>query len=116
MNNFVRVADPPREIPLGLQLRLLAHRDVTGSLLFLVPAAAALLASASHPVVGVRIVLFLIGSLFLFVSLKTALPPLYRSVATLGRMRFGFMTLGGIVSCRPAWARTRAETPYRDFL
>src|SRR5438094_10653278 len=103
MNNYVRVADPPREIPLGLQLRLLAHRDVTGSLFFLVPAAAALLAGASRPGAGVRIVLFLIGSLFLFVSLKTAVPALYRSVATLRRMRFGFVTLGRIVSCRLAW-------------
>lgn len=43
---MVRVEDPPREIPLSLQLTLFAHRDVTGSVFFLLPAAAALIAGA----------------------------------------------------------------------
>lgn len=113
---MVRVVDPPREIPLALQLKLLAHRDVTGSVFFLLPAAAALVAGASRPETGLRVVLFLAGSLFLFMGLKTALPALYRSVATLRRMRFGFVTLGRIVSCRLAWDSKRAEMPYREFL
>jgi hypothetical protein len=113
---MVRLVDPPREIPLALQLKLLAHRDVTGSLFFLLPAAAALVGGAFIPETALRVVCFVVGSVLLDKGQKLALPALYRSVATLRRMRFGFVTLGRIVSCHLAWDSKRAEMPYREFL
>ena len=95
---------------------MLAHRDVTGSALFFLPAAAALTAGASRPELGLRIALFLVGLFFLLKGLKTALPALLRSVATLRRMRFGFVTMGRIVSCHLAWDGKRVEMPYPEFL
>lgn len=112
----IQLADPPREIPLGLQLKLLASRDVTGSLLYFVPAAAALIGAAYRPEIAAKIALISIGAVFLVLGLRTALPALVRAMRTLGRMRYGFLTLGRIVSCRLAWDRKRAEMPYAEFL
>lgn len=113
---MIRIVDPPREIPTGLRLRILAHRDVTGSIFLLLPAAAALAAGVPSPGTGIRIGLVFVGSLFLLQGLKTALPALSRSLATLKRMRFGFVTMGRIVSCHLAWDGKREEKPYREFL
>ena len=108
--------DPPRQVPTGLYLKLLAHRDVTGSLLFLLPAAAALVGAASSADRLNRLVLLTIGTILLYAGLKTALPALLRSLATLQRMRHGFATMGRIVSCHLAWDSGKAEMPYREFL
>lgn len=113
---MIRIEDPPRKIPIGLRLKILVHRDVSGSLFFLLPAAAALIAGALSPETGVRAALLLVGSLFLVMGLKTALPALLRAAATLKRMRLGFVTMGRIVSCHLAWDGKRAEMPYREFL
>jgi hypothetical protein len=112
----IRIVDPPRAVPLGLGLRILAHRDVTGSMFFLLPAAVALVAAVASPGTGIRVSLVSAGLLFLLQGLKTALPALFRSLATLQRMRFGFVTMGRIVSCHLAWDGKREEKPYREFL
>lgn len=113
---MIRIVDPPREIPAGLRLRILAHRDVTGSAFFLLPAAAALVAGVASLGTGIRIGLLFVGFLLMLQGLKTALPALFRSLATLQRMRFGFVTMGRIVSCHLAWDGKREEKPYREFL
>jgi hypothetical protein len=97
-------------------LKVLGHRDVTGSLLYLLPAAAALIAGVASPEALLRIGLVLVGSLLLAKGVGTALPALLRSLATLERMRSGFVTLGRIVSCHLAWDSARQEMPYREFL
>lgn len=95
---------------------MLAHRDVAGSLFYLLPGAAALVAGMARSEPALRAGLVLVGAIFLMMGLRTALPPLLRSAATLRRMRFGFLTLGRIVSCHLAWDSKRKEMPYREFL
>jgi hypothetical protein len=110
--------DPPRAIPTGLLLTVLAHRDVTGSLYYLLPAAAALTGAMAIPGALRHIILLLelVGAMLLMLGLRSALPALFRSRATLSRMRSGFVTLGRIVSCHLAWDSKRKEMPYREFL
>lgn len=116
MDSTRALENPPRAIPAGLRLKVLAHRDVTGSLLFLVPAAAALIAAVSRPDTALRIGLVLVGCLLLVRGFGIALPVLSRGMATLGRMRTGFATLGRIASCHLAWDGAGQEMPYREFL
>jgi hypothetical protein len=113
---MIRIVDPPRDIPLGLRLKVLAHRDATASAMYFVPAAAALLIGARFPGTAPRIMLLVVGSIFLFLGLQATLPALFRSLATLGRMRLGFVTMGRIVSCHLAWDRKSKEMPYGEFL
>jgi len=108
--------NPPRAVPTGLMLKVLEHRDVTGSLFYLLPSAAALIAGVASPNEPLRIGLVLVGSILLVKGFGTALPALFRSLATLERMRSGFVTPGRIVSCHLAWDKARQEMPYREFL
>jgi hypothetical protein len=113
---MIRLTDPPRDVPIGLRLKILAHRDVTGSAIYFLPAAAALVAGTAFPGTAPRILLLVVGSFFLFLGLWTALPALVRGIATLGRMRMGFVTMGRIVSCHLAWDGKSKEMPYGQFL
>ena len=84
---------------------------------YLLPAAVVLVVSAfTAESTGTRVLFATFGFGFLVMGLKTALTALDESAAILRRMRFGFVTLGRIVSCRPALDRKGAEIPYRDFL
>ena len=112
-----KLADPPREIPLGLRLRLLTPYDVTGTMMFTIPAAVLLVLAAAGPwKTAPRIGLVVVGSLFLLLTLQSVLPALVRAIATLRRMRNGFLTVGRIVSCHLAWEKKRAEMDYQQFL
>ncbi len=111
-----RIADPPRAIPLSLQLEVLAHRDVTGNLLYLVPAALLQIAGAMHPNPHVRAAFFIFSALFIVVVLVTLPTALYRRLSTLRRMRCGILAAGRIRTCRLSWDRPGAAMPYRDFL
>lgn len=113
---MIRIVDPPREVPVGLQLRILMHRHVHGSVYWFLLAAATLVAGTMHPGTGVQIGLLMLGSLLLAMGLKAALPALVRAAGTLKRMRLGFETMGRIVSCRLDWDDKRMEMSYRDFL
>jgi hypothetical protein len=112
-----RLVDPPREIPPGLRLKILAPYDVTASTMCSVPAAVLLVTAAvGNPPTAWRIGLVVVGSLLLLLALKTALPGLVRAMGTLRRMRHGFLTVGRIVSCHLIWDKKRSEMPYQEFL
>lgn len=111
-----RIADPPRALPLTLQLEVLAHRDVTGNLLYLVPAVLLQIAGAMHPNPHVRVAFFIFSALFIVVVLVTLPSALYRRWSTLRRMRYGILAAGRIRTCRLSWDRPGAAMPYRDFL
>src|SRR6266850_7370733 len=112
-----KLADPPREVPPGLRLKILTPYEVTGTMVYTVPALLLLgMAAVGDWPKAPRIGMVIFGSLFLLLALQSALPAFVRAMATLRRMRYGFLTVGRIVSCHLAWEKKRAETAYVEFL
>lgn len=113
-----RLVDPPRAVPRGLFLKVLAESGAPSSLFWFVPAAATLVTVAMRP--GMRIsmqaVLVFFGLAMVGLGFIAALPDLYRGLATLRRMRTGVETTGHIVACRLAWDGKGNDVQYRAFL
>jgi len=108
-----QLADPPRDIPPGMVLKVLATSGVKKSLIGFVPAALALF----HVVkldTGPRVALLAITAVFLLIGVVMASAALARAARTLHMMRHGFLAEGKIVSCR--LASEKKESPYADFL
>ena len=110
-----RLIDPPREVPPGLRLKLLAD-GLAATAIWFVPAAVTLLAAFKPPGAPVKVGLFVLGSIFLAFGLQALLPSLWRTMMTLRRLRVGFVTMGRITTCRFAWDKRRADMPYPEFL
>ena len=110
-----RIIDPPREVPLGLRLKLLAD-GLAATAIWFIPAAVALLAAFKPPGAPMKVGFFLLGSIFLAFGFQAVLPSLWRTMGTLRRMRVGFVTMGRITTCRFAWDKRRADMPYPEFL
>ena len=112
-----RIVDPPREVPTGLALRILAG-SIPASLFWFVPAAATLITVAKRPSMDItlQVLLELLGFAMLAMGYLAVVPDLVRSLATLRRMRTGVEATGRIVACRPAWDGKGDEMPYRAFL
>lgn len=114
--SIIRIADPPRDIPLSLQLEVLAHRDVTGHLLYLVPAGLLQIFAITHPDPRVGIAAFILSAPLILLVLKSLPFAIYSRLSTLRLMRYGILAAGRIQSCRLGWDRPAAAKPYRDFL
>ena len=63
-SEMIRIVDPPREIPFGLQLQILMHRDVSGSVLFS-SCRCGVVAGAMKPGTGAQFGLLVPGSILL---------------------------------------------------
>ena len=113
-----RIVAPPREVPTGLGLKILADSGVPSSLFWFVPAAATLITSAMRPGMDVTLqaLLEFFGMLMVAMGYFAVVPDVARALATLRRMRTGVETTGHIVACRLAWDGKKAELPYRTFL
>ena len=110
-----RLARPPREIPPGLRWAVLAHRDVSGSLLYFIPAAAlAFFAIPFQP--APRGAMLLLAAILLALGLQATLASLRRSAHILRRMRDGFLVPGRIVAARFAWDSKSGAVPYDRML
>ena len=108
---------PPRDVPAGLRLRILAQYDVVASTMFTVPAALILAIAALSPWPAfLRWGCVLVGAILLILALQAAIPALVAATATLRRMREGTLTVGRMLSCRYAWDKKSADTPYAEFL
>jgi len=109
---------PPREVPLGVRLRILdSHHTVSGTLWFTLPAAVALLLAAiGQPVRAARTVLVVFAAVMLLVAVWTSLPQLRRAMRRAHRMATGTVAMGRIVSCRIAGQRERDAKPNAEFL
>jgi hypothetical protein len=112
-----RLAEPPRDIPTSLQLKILAPYDVAASVMYSIPAAVLLVVAIfGDPPKPARVGLVIVGSLLLLLAFRAALPALVRAIGTLHRMRYGFLTVGQIVSCQLVWDKKRSEMAYTEFL
>lgn len=111
-----RFSDPPREIPVGVLLKLLASRNLTGSLLAFIPAAALLISAANSSDPSAKAAPLFFVAVLLVAGLMTVLPALAKSMQALSRMRYGFMTLGRIISFRFSWSPPDEEIRYVEFL
>lgn len=116
-NRTNRLAPPPREVPTGLCLALLCHRDVVASSLYLVPAAALLaLGTFRNPPAIVRMVLTVIGAVLVLLAAQATLSALLAARHDIRILRNGHGSVGRIVACRLPWDRPGAEIAYADFL
>jgi hypothetical protein len=112
-----KLGPPPREIPAGVRLRILARHDVAATLWFTLPAAAMLaLGVLANPPSGARMGLVIVACILLLLALKYAISRLLKVSATLRRMSQGQSATGRIVACRFEWDAKRREMPYREFL
>src|SRR5688572_21552764 len=110
-----RLAAPPREIPSSVRWTVLAHRDVSASLLYFIPSAAlAFFAIPFHT--APRIALLVMATGLLLLGLQATLASLRRSAHILRRMRDGFLAPGRIVSARFAWDSKSNAVPYERML
>ena len=108
---------PPRDVPQGVQLLVLVHRDVAGTLWMTMPAAAALLFSVvARPPMPYRIGFTVIGALLMVPALKMGFSALLRALRTLHHMRFGHVAIGRIVACKIAGDWRGMEKPYGEFI
>lgn len=108
---------PPRFVPLGVRLLLLAHHSVTGTLWFTLPAAVMLLVAAiSQLPRGARTALVVFGAVLLLLGIRMGLPPLRRGMRRVQRLATGTLTLGRIVSCHLEAQSERDAKPYAEFL
>src|SRR5689334_16019458 len=108
MQPTIRLADPPREIPSGLNYLLLAQTTAMGSVLLYAIALALIMISFGFPTAP-RLGLLMIAAILLYSCLRAALPAMWRTAQALGCMKDGFMTVGRIVSCRLAWDKGKAN-------
>jgi hypothetical protein len=112
-----RLSDPPRDIPPGVVLTVLARRDeISDSLWFFIPAAAAIGGATLDLVPGARVALLIVATIFFGLGLSRVLRSLAHSVRMLWSMRYGFLAPGRIVACRFAWDARKAEMPFAPFL
>ena len=113
-----RLVDPPRAVPRGLVLKVLADSGAPSSLFWFVPAAATLVivAMRSRMDISLQALLVFFGLVMVGLGFIAALPDLYRGLAALRRMRTGVETTGRIVACRLAWDGKGNDVPYRAFL
>ncbi len=95
---------------------MLTHRDVTGHLLYLLPAGFLQVFAITHPDPRVGIAAFVLAAPLIFIVLKNLPFALYSRLSTLRLMRNGILAAGRIQSCRLSWDRPSAAMPYRDFL
>jgi hypothetical protein len=111
-----QLGPPPRDVPRGLELRMLG-RTVDPSLVFSIPAAVVLCATAIvRPPMAGRIVLLIVGLVLLYPAWRLAIPPLRRAMRTVRRMRLGSATLGRMVTARFEWDSRGAAKPYGEFI
>ena len=118
MTAVPRLSDPPRAIPPGVTLALLARRDeISDSLWHFLPAAAAVGGAAALDIVtGFRVFLLIVAVMFFALGLMAVLRSLARSLRMLWSMRYGFLTSGRIAACRFAWDGRQTEIPFAPFL
>ena len=114
--DILRIADPPRRVPLGARLALFTHREITGSLAWSIPAAVCLLLSAiAQPLPGARIALIALGAACLYNAAHIARPQLARALRSIRRMRSGRLTIGRIAACRH-WKGALPMRAWADFI
>jgi len=106
---------PPREVPPGLRLKALDHRDMGWAVAFFIIAILLLLASLNAPPKP-RFALVVIASIFVVLGGVTALNVLLGSIKALRLMGEGILVPTRIVACRWVWDRKRREQPYATFL
>ena len=115
MRPAVQLIDPPREIPPGLKLLVIASQEITGAFPFLVVAVVFVILSFGSPTPP-RLGFISIAALLLLLSLAGALPAVKRIKQALDAMKHGFMTTGRVVSCRLAWDEDQPDMRYAEFL
>ncbi len=116
MRKLQRIAEAPRDIPSVVVMAVLADRDFTASLMFLLPAAAAAIGALNAESTGLGWLLLVVDALLFLLGMRLALRALIRSIPTLHRMRTGALALGRITACRHEWQKEKEDMPYEKFL
>jgi hypothetical protein len=113
MSAAVRLVDPPRAVPWGLRLAVVARYE-KGTLQLLPAVMLILLAIPVPP--ALRGVMLLIGALLFADSFRSMVHARVRARSILRLMSDGVQGIGRVVSCHPAWDEDSKEMPYGTFL
>lgn len=116
MRRLQRIAESPRDLPAGVAAAVIASRDFSASLAFLLPAAAAAIGAVNADTPDMQWVLLAFDAVLFLLGLRLVLRALLRSIPVLHRMRTGSLALGRITACRHVWQKKTADQPYEEFL